>query len=447
MDDRVKDQADETDEWLDALDSVEAFEGVGRVDEFWIRSSAPPGARARSCPSPPTPPMSTPSLPMSSRPHPGNRDARAHDPPLSAGTPRRSSSRANKESSELGGHIASFQSAATLYDTGFMHFWHAPTTTHGGDLIYFQGHCSPGIYARAFLEGRLERGAARQLPAGGRRQGPVVLSASLADAGFLAIPDRIDGSRAADGDLSGAVPAVSAWPRARRYRRRARSGRSAATARWTSRIARRDLARGPRAARQPDFRHQLQSAAARRAGARQRQDRPGARGRFPRRRLECHQGACGAPAGTSCSPRTSSGILRQRMEECVDGEYQDFKSKNGAYVRKHFFGSYPETAAMVADLSDDEIWALTRGGHDPDQGLCRLQGGRRAQGPADCHSRQDRQGLRHGRGRRRPDDHPSGEEDGRRGAAAFRDRFQIPVPDEEIEELPFLKLAGRTARR
>ena len=63
--------------------------------------------------------------------------------------------KANKESSELGGHIASFQSAATLYDTGFMHFWHAANETHGGDLIYFQGHSSPGIYARAFLEGRL----------------------------------------------------------------------------------------------------------------------------------------------------------------------------------------------------------------------------------------------------------------------------------------------------
>src|SRR5207245_9255178 len=63
--------------------------------------------------------------------------------------------RANKESSELGGHIASFQSAATLYDVGQMHFWHAPTEAHGGDLIYFQGHSSPGFYARAFMEGRL----------------------------------------------------------------------------------------------------------------------------------------------------------------------------------------------------------------------------------------------------------------------------------------------------
>ena len=79
--------------------------------------------------------------------------------------------RANKESSELGGHIASFQSAATLYDTGFMHFWRAPDESHGGDLVYFQGHSSPGIYARAFLEGRLSEDQLRQFPAGGRRQG------------------------------------------------------------------------------------------------------------------------------------------------------------------------------------------------------------------------------------------------------------------------------------
>src|SRR3712207_80845 len=63
--------------------------------------------------------------------------------------------RNNKESSELGGHIASFQSAATLYDVGFQHFFHAPTDTHGGDLLFIQGHSSPGIYARSFLEGRL----------------------------------------------------------------------------------------------------------------------------------------------------------------------------------------------------------------------------------------------------------------------------------------------------
>ena len=87
-------------------------------------------------------------------------------------------------------------------------------------------------------------------------------------------------------------------------------------------------------------------------------------GDLPRRRLERDQGASGARPGTSSSPRTRTGILLQRMEECVDGEYQDFKSKDGAYVREHFFNT-PELKALVADLSDDEIWKLNRGGHDP----------------------------------------------------------------------------------
>ena len=142
--------------------------------------------------------------------------------------------RANKESSELGGHIASFQSSALLYDTGFMHFWHAPTAEHGGDLIYVQGHCSPGIYARSFLEGRLSEERLlkfRQEVDGG---GLSLLSAPLADAGLLAVPDRLDGPRPVDGDLPGPLPQIPARPRPRRHRPRARSGRSWATASATS---------------------------------------------------------------------------------------------------------------------------------------------------------------------------------------------------------------------
>ena len=115
---------------------------------------------------------------------------------------------ANKESSELGGHIASFPSAATLYEVGFNHFWHARTEEHGGDLVYFQGHSSPGIYARAFLEGRLDEEQLRQLPPGGRRQRAVVLPAPLADARLLAVPHRVDGPRPDHGDLPGALHEV-----------------------------------------------------------------------------------------------------------------------------------------------------------------------------------------------------------------------------------------------
>ena len=139
--------------------------------------------------------------------------------------------------------------------------------------------------------------------------------------------------------------------------RRRRDGRA--------RVARRDLAGQPGEAGQPDLRGELQPAAPRRPGARQREDHPGAGGR-----------SSAAPAGTSIKvvwgsgwdpllAADKSGLLLKRMEECVDGEYQDFKSKNGAYVREHFFGKYPELLDLVKDMTDDQIWALSRGGHDP----------------------------------------------------------------------------------
>ncbi len=133
----------ETREWLDALDSVDAFEGVGRVDE--LLSDIVQAARRKGA-----------KLSFAANSAYVNTILIEHKiRSIIRWNAAAIVLRANKTSSELGGHIASFQSAATLYDTGFMHFWHAPTDTHGGDLIYYQGHCSPGIYARAFLEGRL----------------------------------------------------------------------------------------------------------------------------------------------------------------------------------------------------------------------------------------------------------------------------------------------------
>ena len=91
-----------------------------------------------------------------------------------------------------------------------------------------------------------------------------------------------------------------------------------------------------------------------------------------------------------------SGLLLQRMEECVDGEYQDFKSKNGAYVRQHFFGKYPELLDLVADMTDDQIWALSPRRARPAEGLRRLQGRGGQRRLADGDPGQDGQGLRHG---------------------------------------------------
>ncbi len=139
--------------------------------------------------------------------------------------------------------------------------------------------------------------------------------------------------------------------------------------------------------------------------------------------------------------KDKDGKLRQLMEECVDGEYQDFKSKNGAYIRKNFFGRHPETAEMVADWTDDQIWALTRGGHDPVKVYAAYKAACRSQGPADRHPRQDRQGLRHGRGRRRADDRPPGQEDRRaRAASASATGSTSRSPTRNSTKVPFLKL-------
>ena len=135
---------------------------------------------------------------------------------------------------DLGGHICSFASLAHMFGAGFNHFWHAESEGHGGDLLYIQGHCV-ARHLCARLHGRPpERRAAAQLPPGSRRQGHVELPAPEADARVLAVPDRVDGPGPADGDLPGALPEVPARARHRRHRATARSGCSAATARWTS---------------------------------------------------------------------------------------------------------------------------------------------------------------------------------------------------------------------
>jgi pyruvate dehydrogenase E1 component len=106
------------------------------------------------------------------------------------------------------------------------------------------------------------------------------------------------------------------------------------------------------------------------------------------------------------------GLLLKLMEECVDGEYQNFKAKGGAYTREHFFGKYPELKQMVSHLSDEDIWRLNRGGHDPHKIYAAYAAATKHHRPADRDSGQDRQGLRHGRGRRGQEHHPLAKENG-----------------------------------
>ena len=162
----------ETGEWVDALRAVQQHRGGERSNYLINRlvDAGPPRRRVRAALADHRLLQHHPAG-AAKRSRPATARSSTGCARSSAGTRWRSSCAPTRTRSELGGHIASFQSAATLYDIGFGHFWHAPTDTHGGDLIFIQGHSSPGIYARAFLEGRLTEAATAQLPAGDRRQG------------------------------------------------------------------------------------------------------------------------------------------------------------------------------------------------------------------------------------------------------------------------------------
>ena len=278
--------------------------------------------------------------------------------------------RANQHEDGIGGHISTYASAATLYEVGFNHFFRGRGESgFDGDLVYFQGHASPGIYARAFLEGRLagaqlENFRRELAPGGGLSSYPHPWL--MPD--FWEFPTVSMGLGPIIGDLPGPLQPLSRGPR---------PGDTAHRRVWAflgdgetdepeslgahhPRLA--------RAARQPDLRGQLQPAAARRPGARQRQDHPGARGGLPRRRLERHQGDLGRRLGSAARPRHRTAALVQRMNEALDGEYQKYSVEGGAYIREHFFGTYPELAASWSSTSPtSRLHKLRRGGHDPEK--------------------------------------------------------------------------------
>jgi pyruvate dehydrogenase E1 component len=145
--------------------------------------------------------------------------------------------------------------------------------------------------------------------------------------------------------------------------------------------------------------------------------------------------------------KDTSGLLRKRMEECVDGEYQDFKSKNGAYVRQQFFGKYPETTDLVKDWSDDDIWALRRGGHDPVKVYAAYAAALKHVGQPTVILAKTVKGYGMGEaGEGQMITHQQ-KKMGLEALRKFRDRFSIPVSDEKLEEIPFLALADGSAEK
>ena len=270
---------------------------------------------------------------------------------------------ANKVSSEYGGHLASYASSATLYEVGFNHFWRGPTDKHTGDMVFMQGHSSPGVYARAFLEGRLGEehlGRFRQEVGGGGLSSyphPWLMP------DFWQFPT-----------VSMGLGPMMAIYQARFLRYMENRGLTAPSDRkvWAfCGDGEMDEPESMGALTMP-VREGLDNLVFVVNCNLQRLDGPVRGNGKIIQELEAAFLGAGWNVikvlwGNRWDPllaKDTNGILRSVMESTVDGEFQTFKAKGGAYTREHFFGKHPELKALVAHLTDDDIWRLNRGGHD-----------------------------------------------------------------------------------
>jgi pyruvate dehydrogenase E1 component len=430
----------ETREWLDSLDGVLEVEGPERA--HFLLEQVIDGARRKGAPVPysaTTPYINT--IPLERQePHPGDRTIEHRIRSAIRWNALAIVLKANKESSELGGHIASFQSAATLYDTGFMHFWRAASADHGGDLVYIQGHSSPGIYARAFLEGR------------------------LTEEQLLNFRQEVDGKGLSSYPHPWLMPEFWQFPTVS-------MGLGPLMAIYQARFLKylhfRGLTQtegrkvwafmGDGEMDEPESLGAISLAGRERLDNLifvincnlQRLDGPVRGNGKIVQELEANFRGAGwniikvlwGSGWDALFANDTSGMLVKLMEECVDGEYQDFKSKDGAYIREHFFGRYPETLALVADMSDDEIWRLTRGGHDPAKVYAAYAAAVKHKGQPTLILAKTVKGYGMGEAGEGQNITHQQKKMGEAVLRQFRDRFQIDLTDDQLQEMPFVRFA------
>jgi pyruvate dehydrogenase E1 component len=428
----------ETREWLDALRSVQQNRGADRVDFLinqLLEEARHDGAGGVATL---TTAYCNTIPPEREQKSPGNRDVEHKIRSIIRWNAVAIILKANKKSSELGGHIASFQSAALLYDIGYGHFWHAPTEQHGGDLIYVQGHVSPGIYARAFLEGRLSESQLLNYRQETERKGISSYPHPWLMPDFWQFPTV----------SMGLGPLMAIYQ-----------------ARFLKYLEGRGLANteqrkvwaflGDGECDEPESlgaislagREQLDNLIFVINCNLQRLDGPvRGNGKIIQELEAVFRGAgwnvikvVWGSGWDALLAKDAGGFLLKRMQQCLDGEYQDFKSKNGAYVREHFFNS-PELQALVADLSDEEVWNLNRGGHDPVKVFAAYAAAVAHKGQPTLILAKTVKGYgmgESGEGQMIAHQAKKMTED---ALKQFRDRFQVPLTDAELLELPFIKL-------
>ncbi|CAK0743992.1 pyruvate dehydrogenase E1 component [Gammaproteobacteria bacterium] len=347
---------------------------------------------------------------------------------------------ANKDVAELGGHIASFASAATLYDIGFNHFFHAPTADHGGDLVFIQGHSAPGIYARAFLEGRISE---EQLKRFRQETTPGGLSSyphPWLMPEFWQFPT-----------VSMGLGPLQAIYQARFMRYLDDRGILDTKGRKVWCFV------GDGETDEPETLGAISLAARERLDNLifvincnlQRLDGPVRGNSKIIQELEAHFRGAGWNVikviwGSYWDPlfaKDTKGLLLKRMEECVDGEYQAYKAKGGAYTREHFFGKYHELRDLVANLTDEDIWRLNRGGHDPFKVYAAYHAAIHHPGQPSVILAKTVKGYGMGEAGEGQNITHQAKKMGDRALKAFRDRFNIPIPDDRIADAPFFRPA------
>ncbi|TMS58694.1 pyruvate dehydrogenase (acetyl-transferring), homodimeric type [Imbroritus primus] len=426
----------ETQEWLEALESVIGIEGSDRAAYLIDRQIE--FARVNGVTQPfhaETPYINTIPVEQQAR-IPGDQDIEHRIRSYTRWNAMAMVLRANKHTN-VGGHIASFASGATLYDVGYNHFWHAPSEKHGGDLIFVQGHSAPGTYSRAFLLGRLSENQLDNF-----RQ-------------------EVDGNGISSYPHPWLMPDFWQFPTVS-------MGLGPIMAIYQARFMRYLHSRG------------LVTTEGRKVwaflgdGETDEPESLGAIGMAGREKLDnlvfvinCNLQRLDGPvrgngkiiqelesefrgAGwnvikviwgsrwDSLLARDTKGLLMKRMMECVDGEYQTFKAKGGAYVREHFFNT-PELKAMVADWSDEDINNLNRGGHDPHKIYAAFHAATQHKGQPTLILAKTIKGYGMGESgeamnithqqKKMPVD----------AIRKFRDRWNLPVPDDKLEEVPYLK--------
>ena len=429
----------ETQEWLDALEAVIQKEGVERAHfllEQLIDDARRNGANL---------PFSNETAYLNTIPThleqrtPGDPELENRIRSFIRWNAMAMVVRANKESSELGGHIASFASAATLYDIGFNHFFHAPTVDHGGDLIFIQGHSAPGVYARAYLEGRLDEAHLDkfrqevdggglssyphpwlmpdfwQFPTVSMGLGPIMsiyqarFMKYLQDRGIAKTENRKVWAFCGDGEMDEpeSLGAISLGGREKLdnliFVINCNLQRLDGPVRGNGKII-----------------QELESVF-RGAGWHV---------------LKVIWGSYWDPL----LAKDKDGLLQKRMTEIVDGDYQNYKAKDGAFVREHFFNS-PELRAMVAHMSDDDIWRLNRGGHDPHKVYAAYKQAVEHKDQPTLILTKTVKGYGMGPAGEGQNTTHSQKKMNMEALDAFAKRFNIPVTDQQIEKAEYYKPA------